>query len=142
MLSSEEREAIMKDFPRPNCDALVIPKIDEEVKEQLKQKGKDAHFGAEKSLYRIQDQLLDIAGPLTCLWADLLNKDASVSREDTLMLVQRALVLVGSTSNAITLERRKIAWSKLYPKLKSLANEDYDKRKTQLFGPGFLEKAS
>ncbi len=28
-LSSEEREAIIKDFPRPNCDALVTPKIDE-----------------------------------------------------------------------------------------------------------------
>ena len=34
----------MKDFPRPNCDAVVTPKMDEEVKEQLKQKGKDAFF--------------------------------------------------------------------------------------------------
>ena len=141
-LSPEEREAIVKDFPRPNCDAMVTPKMDEEVKEQLKQKGKDAHFGSEKTLYRIQEQLLDTAGPLTCLWADLLNKDATVSREDMVMLVQRALVLFGSVSNAITLERRKIAWSRFNPKLKSLGTEEYEKRKTSLFGPGFLEKAS
>ena len=141
-LSSEEREAIMKDFPRPDCDAVVTPKMDEEVKEQLKQKGKDAFFGSEKTLYRVQEQLLDTAGPLTCLWADLLNKDAMVSKEDIVMLVQRALVLLGSASNTITLERRKIAWSRFNPKLKSLANEEYEKRKTSLFGPGFLEKAS
>ena len=141
-LSTEEREAIMKDFPRPNCDAMVTPRMDDEVKEQLKQKGKDAFFGSEKTFYRVQEQLLDTAGPLTCLWADLLNKDATVSREDMVMLVQRALVLLGSASNTITLERRKIAWSRFNPKLKSLASEEYEKRKTSLLGPGFLEKAS
>ena len=141
-LSNEEREAIMKDFPRPNCDAVVTPKMDDEVKEQLRQKGKDAFLGSEKTLYRVQEQLLDTAGPLSCLWADLLNKDATVSKEDNVMLVQRALVLLGSASNTIMLERRKIAWSRFNPKLKSLASEEYDKRKTSLFGPGFLEKAS
>ena len=95
-LSNEEREAIMKDFPQPNCDAVVTPKMDDEVKEQLRQKGKDAFFGSEKTLYRVQEQLLDTAGPLSCLWADLLNKDATVSKEDIVMLVQRALVLLGS----------------------------------------------
>ena len=89
-LSTEEHEAIMKDFAQPNCDAVVTPKMDEEVKEQLKQKGKDAFFGSEKTLYRVQEQLLDTAGPPTCLWADLLNKDAMVSKEDIVMLVQRA----------------------------------------------------
>ena len=86
----------MKDFPRPRCDALTTPKIDDDLKEQLKSRGKDPHFGAEKSLYKIQDQLMDVAGPLTCLWADLLNKDAEMSPEDVLLLIQRALVLVGT----------------------------------------------
>jgi len=73
---------------------------------------------------------------------DVLNKEVKVSQEDTLLLLQRALVLLGSASHAITLERRKIAWSRINPKLKALATEEYEKRKTNLFGPGFLEKAS
>ena len=52
------------------------------------------------------------------------------------------LVLLGSTSHSISQERRKIAWSKINPQLKSLATEEYSKRETNLFGPGFLEKAS
>ena len=44
------------------------------ARDHLKKKGKSPLFGAEKSLYKIQDQLLGVAGPLTCLWADLLNK--------------------------------------------------------------------
>ena len=141
-LSEEEKEAIMKDFPKPSCKVLSAPKLDEDVKDQLKRKGKDPHFGSEKSLFKIQEQLLDVAGPLTCLWADLLNKEASVTPEDTLLLIQRALVLLGNASHNITLERRKIAWSRLNPKLKSLATEDYAGREANLFGPGFLEKAS
>ena len=141
-LSEEERESIMKDFPKPDCGVLTAPKLDEQVKEHLKMKGKDPHFGSEKSLYKLQEQLLDVAGPLTCLWADLLNKEARVSAEDTLLLMQRALVLLGSASHAISQERRKIAWTRINPKLKSLASEDYDKRETDLFGPGFLEKAT
>ena len=138
-LTEEEREAIMKDFPKPACSVMSVPKLDEEVKEQLKLRGKDPHFGSEKSLYKLQEQVLDIAGPLTCLWADLINKEANFSPEDTLLLVQRALVLLGSASHSISLERRKIAWARINPKLKSLASEDYGKNETNLFGPGLTE---
>ena len=141
-LEEGEREAILKDFPKPHCKAIVAPRLDDQVKEQLKKKGRDPNYGAEKSLFKIQEQLLDVAAPLSCLWADLLNKDAGVTPEDTLLLVQRALVLVGSVSHSITLERRKIAWSRINPKLKSLASEEYNERESNLFGPGFLEKAS
>ena len=141
-LSEEERAAIMKDFPKPKCDAMVAPQLDQQVKEQMQQRGKDPHFGSEKSLYKVQEKILDVDRPLTCLWADLLNKQASVSAEDTLLLTQRALVLLGSASHAITVERRKIAWARINPKMKSLTTEDYEKRETKLFGPGFLEKAS
>ena len=141
-LSEEEREAIMQDFPKPNCDVLVTPRIDKEVREQLKGKGKDAHWGAEKPLYKIQEQLLDVSGPLTYLWADLMKKEVSLSTEDVLLTVQRALVLLGSASHSISLERRRIAWARLNPKLKALATENYEKRETNLFGPTFMEKAT
>ena len=56
--------------------------------------------------------------------------------------MQRALVLLGSASHIISLERRKIAWARINPKLKSLASEEYDNRDTNLFGPCFMGKAS
>ena len=141
-LEEGEKEAILKDFPKPSCKALKTPRLDEQVREQLKRKGKDPHFGPEKTLFKVQEQVLDVTGPLTCLWADLLNKKAKVSSEDVLLLIQRALVLLGSASHTITMERRKIAWARINPKLKSLASEEYAERESDLFGPGFLEKAS
>ena len=43
----------MKDFPKPKCDALVAPQLDQQVKEQMQQRGKDPHFGSKKSLYNL-----------------------------------------------------------------------------------------
>ena len=136
------RLRIMKDSPKPSCKALKVPRLDEQVKEHLKGKGKDPHFGSERTLFKLQESLLDVAGPLTCLWADLLNSDTDPSKEDLLLLVQRALVLLGSSLHSISQERRKVAWAKINPKLKSLASEDHTKRDANVFGPGFLEKAA
>ena len=80
-----------------------------------------------------------MSGPLMCLWVDLTNPRAEVSKKETLLLTQCALILLGSTSNAINLARKKIAWAKINPSLKGLTNETYE----QEGGPaGFLEKAS
>ena len=35
-----------------------------------------------------------------------------------------------------------MTWSRINPKLKDLASEEYPEREANLFGPGFLEKAS
>ena len=91
--SEEEKKKILGDFPKPACDAVQVSRLDGQLKEHLKNKGKDPHYGSEKTLYKLQESLLDVTGPLTCLWGDLLNKDAKVSAEGILLLVQRALVL-------------------------------------------------
>ena len=141
-LKAEEAEVILEDYPMPNCPAVEVPRLDDEVRKQLKSKGKDPHFGQEKKLFGIQGELLKVGGPLTCLWADMINPDVEPDKEKIALLVQRALVLLGSASHSITVERRKIAWSRINPSLKSLAMEQYEGRKDNLFGPGFLEKAS
>ena len=118
-LSGDERVSILKDFPKPQCGVMSAPKLDEKVKEQLKMRGKDPHYGSEKSLYKLQEQVLDVAGPLTCLWSDLLNKEAKVANEDVLLLLQRALVLVGSASQCfrgLREERDKFVRSRLHGK--------------------------
>ena len=35
-LSEVERQAIAQDHPKPNCPALEVPRMDEEVRHQLK----------------------------------------------------------------------------------------------------------
>ena len=141
-LDDKSREAILENYPKPNCSALVAPRIDEEAATQMKRNFKNVYFGAEKALYKIQDRMLEVAGPLACLWSDMVNPDAKVDKEEIALVVQRALVLLGGTSHAISVERRKIAWARINPKLKSLATEDYKDREDRLFGPGFLEKAT
>ena len=89
-LSEEEMKKILGDFPKPACE---VPRLDNQLKEHLQNKGKDPHYGSEKTTYKLQESLLDVAGPLTCLWGDLLNKDAKVSAESILLLVQRALTV-------------------------------------------------
>jgi len=140
----EERDAIMGDFPKPTCQVLQVPKLDNEMKKQIKKAGKDPHYGVERSMYRLQDQLLDMADPLTCLWADLTSKDVQVKPQEIILLVQRVLVLLGSASHSITQERRKVAWSRVNPSTVDLLPEDgeEEKKETTLFGGGFLERAS
>ena len=65
-------------------------------------------------------------------------RSGSFDRKDNFI----TLVMLGSTSHAISLERRRIACPGINPKLKPIAAEEFADRKDQLFGPGFLEKAS
>jgi len=59
----------------------------------------------------------------------MTNPEAKVSPEEILLIIKRALVLLGSALNTISLERRKIAWD---PSLKGLATEDYEKSTSSL----------
>ena len=122
-LEVKEHQAILEDFPKPQYDVLQTPKLDSEMREQLSKKGKDPQFGSEETLYKIQEQLLEVTGLLAYLWSDLTRPDAKPTNEQIVQLVQRALVLVGSTSHAISIERRKIAWGRIKLSLKTLATE-------------------
>ena len=52
--------------------------------------------------------MLEVAGPLACLWVDMVNPDTEVDKERIALVVQRALVLLGGTLYTISTERRKI----------------------------------
>ena len=62
----------------PNCPAMEVPRLDEEVKKQI---GKDPHFGQEKTLFNIQEELLKVGGPLIYLWADVINLEVEADKE-------------------------------------------------------------
>ena len=145
VITPTARDGIMKDYPKPKIEALFAPKLDEDVKKQIERTGKDPHYGVEKHLYNLQKQILDISGPLACLWADLLNRDATVNPKDMILLLQSTLTLLGSASHTITQERKRVAWSRVNPSIGALPEdieESQDKvKETTLFGGGFLERA-
>ena len=89
VITTTTRDGIVKDYPKPKIECLSAPKLDEDVKKQIEMAGKDPHYGVEKHLYNLQKQILDMSGPLTCLWADLLNRDATVNPKDVILLLQR-----------------------------------------------------
>ena len=117
LLADKDQEAILKEFPVPDCDAVKATTLDPEVMEPLKSKGKDLWNGAERNLYKIQEQLLDVTGPLTSLWVKLLQSDVEPTKQE---IVLRLLVLLGSTSHAINVERRRVAWARINPNLRKI----------------------
>jgi len=80
------------------------------------------------------------------LWADLLNRDATVNPKDVILLLQSALTLLGSALHTIFQERRRVAWSRVNPSFGSFPedkDEDQEKvKETTLFKGGFLERAT
>lgn len=79
----EESNAIIKNFPKPSHPAADCPKTRGDEK-QIKK----ADCGPERSLYKLQKQLLDMVGPLTYLWADMSSRDAKLVPQDIILLVQ------------------------------------------------------
>ena len=108
----------------------------------MTRKGKDPQFGSEKTLFKLQQQLLEVSGPLTCLWSDMMNPDTDPSTEEIILLLQIALVMLGSTSHAISLERRRIACSRINPKLKPITSKklEADKVLEKVADPGVSRK--
>ena len=142
MLMFSEKHFLRCLSVEPKCQALEAPKLDEQVNDCLEKIGKDPYFGSEDA-YKFQGQILDLAGPLTCLCADLLNSDIKIKKEDIILMVQRILVLVGSASDFISQKRKQILWSCLNPLIKDISMEKDGKGKgTTLFDGGFIEKAT
>jgi len=119
-LQEEELDQIMGDFPKPNCLVLCTPKLDEEVKRLI---------GTEKALLKVQDQILNLVGPLTCLWSDLLNQQPDTTSEQVILLIQKVLILLGSASHSIKEERQRVAWARVNPK--STPPEDTERKQKE-----------
>jgi len=56
-LDDKSRETILEDYTKPNCSTLIVPQIDEEASSHMKHNFKNAHFRAEKTLYRVQEKM-------------------------------------------------------------------------------------
>jgi len=83
-LKPEDQDAILQDFPKPDFQALQVPKLNDQVKDHLKKKSINPHFGAEKSLYCIHSQVL-------VLWSDLLDTGVTIKGEQSSFWSSRLL---------------------------------------------------
>ena len=108
-LDKASRSAMHKAHPVPKTMVTRAPKVDHYATNHLKSrfpKGEDAE------LSKIQTALLRVCGPMTCLWAELIDNDllsnpeATVNVHDVLNIIQRSLVLLGNANELVSQLRR------------------------------------
>ena len=105
-LSEQERANIMVSLPRPQSDFLTSPQLDEEVRKFLAYDLKDKFLNnpLEPKLFSVQNLLLEVSGPLLCLWSNLLDETRTISRPEIIQIIQVSMVLLANASNSITVE--------------------------------------
>ena len=120
LLPDEERKQMHLDHPRPDCDAMQVPRVDEAMDRWL---GPRLPKQTDKQWRDIQIQLLSCTGPLTNMWTDMVaDAKQQAERENTsqqeelealaipapavMEMIQRTLVLIGSIHANINQRRR------------------------------------
>ena len=94
-----------------------------------------------KALYKLQGFILNLnlTGPLTGLWTDLMDSSNKISREEVILLIRGSFSWWQVSSMQ---ERRQISWSRLNPVIKDISMEDSKEKNAILFGDKFIKKAT
>ena len=134
--------SLVKLYPRPNVDSVYTQALDEYLKPFIQ--GVSA---PDKPLKELQDNILDIFGPLSTVYENLamlhtIGSDAFIQLDKEsistfLTCVKHTMLLVGDVSSRVATKRRGLVLKKINPLLLSLANEDFTDANKPLFGPGF-----
>ena len=142
-LAKEERTAMLKRHPKPNCKVMAPPKLDQFVSDFAPKKVDKARDAA---LSKIQGSLLYAVNPLTSMWAGLIEQglveepEALIPVPDVLDVIQRSIVLIGNASNLVSETRREIALDAIHPSLKKYAKGDFKDAGSDLFGENFKDE--
>ena len=102
-LTKEEREALFKEYPKPDLDTCVPPKVDKYMSEFL---GKHMPKERDTELAKIQSAVLVSIRPLTSASAWQLLLDAGLEKDphmvvpgsEVLTLIQCTLCMIGNAS--------------------------------------------
>ena len=104
-LSKEEREALIKDHPRPDSPSCKVPAVDKYIKEFL---GKRFPKEEDGELAKIQAAALLPVCPLASGWNSLLESGANedpdmlVPVADVITMIQQTICLIGNASEFIS----------------------------------------
>lgn len=143
----DKRRKMFKDNPIPDTPAAKPPQPDDDIVAFL---GKDFPSKSDKRLRRIQATTIAVAGPLTTLWANLVEQDMGqgsgtlIPVDDVIDTIQRSLSLLGNSVNYISQARRELIISQLEYKKKGLGKvmrkvcqSDLENTGKELFGEKF-----
>ena len=138
---------MFKDNPIPDTPAAKPPLPDDDIMAFL---GKDFPAKSDRRLRRIQATTIAVAGPLTTLWANMLEQGmdrssgAVIPVDGVIDTIQRALSLLGNSVNYISQARRDLIISQLEFKKKDLGKvmrkacqADLGNTEKELFGEKF-----
>ena len=101
-LTKDEREALIKDHPKPDLPACKVPAVDKFMKEFL---GKRFPKEKDGELAKIQAAALLPICPLAFAWNSLLDSGAGEDPEmlvpvtDVISMIQRTICLIGMHQN-------------------------------------------
>ena len=130
-VENNTHKAWLLEFGLAEGNETKCPKMDTIVKNELP---KDA-LEADRKLSRLQNFVLDAAGPLIDAYDNIVGENPD--RDRVLQAIQVSLRIIGNTSAHFSQERRVKAIGRLNSDLKSLVeDEDFSKAAPFLFGSG------
>ena len=145
-LSVYDRKQITKEFPRPNVESVFTPVFDGYLGSLV-----TGAKGVDKEAKKLQDQLLNIVGPLSMAFEYISSWQENEDDSGTITLptqdvdglyacLSKALTLLGSVNAQYKVQRKKQVLDKVNPQMSSLASEPFPDGGKNLLGPSFEEK--
>ena len=145
-LSKFDRRSLVKTSPRPDVNAVYTPSMDEYLKPFVQ-----GITLPDKPLKEMQDHILDVFGPLSTVYENLLamlessNSDGVVELDKDSVLnfltcIKHAMLLAGDATARLSVNRRELVLKKINPLMVSLAQEHFSDTERQLFGPSFEQR--
>ena len=108
-LDKDVRNSMHKMHPVPRTPVMKVLNVDRYMMDHLRQCFLKSHDG---ELGTVQAALLSAAGPLMCLWSDLVDNNlladdsAVINVHDVLNIIQHMLVLMGNANELLSQAQR------------------------------------
>ena len=141
-LTKDEREALIKDHPKPDLPACKVPAVDKFMKKFL---GKRFPKEEDGELAKIQAAALLPICPLALAWNSLLDSRAGEDPEmlvpvtEVISMIQRTICLIGNALEFISQIRRTKILEKFDASWSKYGQEDFSDSKETLFGENFQQ---
>ena len=141
-LTKDEREALIKDHPKPDSPSCKVPTVDKFIKEFL---GKRFPKEEDGELAKIQAATLLPVCPLAFAWNSLLESGADkdpdmlVPVTEVISMIQHTICLIGNASEFISQIRHTRILEKLDTSWSKYGQEDFSDLKDTLFGEDFQQ---